>query len=253
MKASDVRSGLERGEMFPLYQPQVLPDGRTIVAVEALIRWRRPGVGLVAPEAFIPFAERSSLIVDVGCFVLACAVRDSLRWPGLVVAVNVSPVEFAPGYAEMARETVMAQGADPARIELELTESALMNDPELCRAEIDRLRGYGFRIALDDFGAGYSSLAYLRDLPIDKLKIDRAFIRETGNMRGAAIVHAIVALGRALGLKVTAEGVETPEQQAFLKAAGCHALQGYLFARPGEVQTIDRLLAAQAPAQRLSA
>lgn len=253
MMADEVRSGLGRGEMFLLYQPQVSADGRTIVAVEALIRWRRPGIGVVAPDAFIPLAERSTLINDIGRFALSTAARDSLRWPGLLVAVNVSAVEFAAGYAEAARDIVLAQGADPRRIELELTESALMNDPELCRIEIERLRGYGFRIALDDFGAGYSSLAYLRDLPIDKLKIDRAFIRDCANARGAAILHAIIALGRALGLKLIGEGVETREQQAFLKAAGCHTLQGFLFARPAEVEAIDRMLAEQAETQRLRA
>lgn len=253
MQASDLRSAIERGEMFLAYQPQVTADGCTIVAVEALIRWRRPGVGVIAPDAFIPLAERSGLIAEIDHFALATAARDSLRWPRLDVSVNVSPVEFVAGYAEAARDLVASVGADPRRIELELTETALMNDPALCRAEIERLRDYGFGIALDDFGAGYSSLAYLRDLPIDKLKIDRAFVRDCAGARGAAILHAIVALGRALGMKITAEGVETREQQTFLKAAGCRYLQGFLFARPSPAEVIDELMREQSADARRSA
>lgn len=238
MMADEVRSGLGRGEMFLLYQPQVSADGRTIVAVEALIRWRRPGIGVVAPDAFIPLAERSTLINDIGRFALSTAARDSLRWPGLLVAVNVSAVEFAAGYAEAARDIVLAQGADPRRIELELTESALMNDPELCRIEIERLRGYGFRIALDDFGAGYSSLSYVSRLPVDVIKLDRSYVaafdpdapRNAETEKRRALARAVVTLARGLGVELVAEGVETMAVADAMRGLGVRYAQGWAFA-----------------------
>lgn len=253
MLENDLREAIDGGQLFLLYQPQMLADGSRIGGVEALMRWTHPAHGLLAPTIFIPMAERCGMIGELGAFALAQAARDSLRWPGLQVSVNVSPSQFSPDFADTARGIVERVGGDPRRIELEITENVLMGDLSQNREIVARARAHGFRIALDDFGTGFSSLAYLRDLAIDKLKIDRSFVRETALAQGAAIVHAIVALGRALGLKVTAEGVETVEQQRFLKAAGCHYLQGFLFSRPAPADSIDAMLAAErarAPALR---
>ncbi|MBL8588602.1 MAG: EAL domain-containing protein [Methylobacteriaceae bacterium] len=249
MLETDLRAAIEGGQLFLHYQPQMTADGARVASVEALMRWMHPQLGLLMPHAFIGMAERCGLIIQLGAYALTQAARDSLRWPGLTVSVNVSPSQLHAGFADEAFEIIRRAGGDPRRIELEITENALMSDLDRGRDIVARARARGFRIALDDFGTGFSSLAYLRDLTIDKLKIDRSFVRETHLAQGAAIVHAIVALGRALGLKITAEGVETRDQQIFLKAAGCHFLQGFLFSRPVAAETIDAMLAAEAPAR----
>jgi diguanylate cyclase len=216
------------------YQPVVNASGEKVIGVEALARWRHPVHGEISPGEFIPIAEHSGLIIDLGNWVLHRACSDGNAWPNLTVAVNVSPLQFRRAdFVEVVERTLAETGFDPARLELEVTESTLLGNVESARAAMLRLKGLGVKLALDDFGTGYSSLQYLRRLPFDRLKIDHSFVRSIESTAdAAAIVHAIVSLGRGLGMKVTAEGVETAEQQLFLRAAGVHAMQGYRFGRP---------------------
>ncbi|MBX9741453.1 MAG: EAL domain-containing protein [Beijerinckiaceae bacterium] len=234
----DLAAAIRNNDLFLLYQPQVTADGRNLVAAEALVRWRDPERGIVPPDQFVQLAERNGLIDQLGSWVLEHACREAASWTGVTVAVNVSPLQFRrPDFVAFVTHTVREAGLDFRRLEIEITESAYFDDPDRAEEALRELRALGIRIALDDFGTGYSSLSYMRRLPLDKIKIDKSFITEIGHVDGAAIVQAVVALARALGLKVTAEGVETVEQQRFLRACGCHFLQGYLFSKP--VPAID--------------
>jgi EAL domain-containing protein (putative c-di-GMP-specific phosphodiesterase class I) len=215
------------------------------VQVEALARWQHPTRGFVSPAEFIPIAEHSGLIIELGARVLRRACLDAKAWPGITVAVNVSPLQFRQMDFVSVVERVLAEtGLDPARLELELTESTLLGNVEIAESAMRRLKALGLRLALDDFGTGYSSLMYLRRFPFDKIKIDKSFVQsiEKG-ADAAAIVHAIVSLGRGLGMKVTAEGVETAEQHLFLRAAGVHCMQGYRFGKPCTAADIDARIA----------
>jgi EAL domain-containing protein (putative c-di-GMP-specific phosphodiesterase class I) len=178
--------------------------------------------------------------------VLTRALADAKRWPGLYVAANLSPVQLRDRTrVERIAEIVRSSGIDRSRVILEITESVLIDDPDRVKASISLLRALGCRIALDDFGAGYSSLAYLRQFPIDRLKVDKGFVTALGQAENAdVIIQAIVSLGRALGLRVVVEGVETEEQRVLLRLAGCDEMQGFLFAKPGKPQEITRMLAA---------
>lgn len=243
----ELRTAIAGGQLFLEYQPQMLSDGTRMVGVEALVRWRHPARGIVSPAQFIQVAERTGLIRELGAWVLRQACRDGVAWPGLVVGVNVSPLQFRePDVVNMVRTVADAAGMPLDRIELEVTEGAYFDDVERARVELKRLRALGVQIALDDFGTGYASLTYLRKLPFTKVKIDKSFVDDCQSVGAAAIIHAVVAMSRALGLKVTAEGVETEEQQRFLRAAGCHYLQGYLFSRPVPAHEITRRLQAAA-------
>jgi EAL domain-containing protein (putative c-di-GMP-specific phosphodiesterase class I) len=187
----------------------------------------------VPPSVFVPIAERTGFIEDISKWVLRRACEDALAWPRLTVAVNISPVQFRrPGLADRIEKILSESAIDSARIELEITESVLLDAEAAVLQTIEQLHHRGVSFALDDFGTGYSSLTSLRRFPIDKIKIDRSFVSNVGSTIDATIVHAIVSIGRALGLKVVAEGVETVEQQKFVATAGVHAMQGYLFARP---------------------
>jgi EAL domain-containing protein (putative c-di-GMP-specific phosphodiesterase class I) len=190
--------------------------------------------GEIPPSEFIPIAEHSGLIVDLGAWVLRRACIDGNAWPNLTVAVNVSPMQFRRvDFVDGVERTLAETGFDPGRLELEVTESTLFGNVESAQTAMMRLKALGVKLALDDFGTGYSSLQYLRRFRFDRLKIDHTFVASIENAAdAAAIVHAIVSLGRGLGMKVTAEGVETAEQQLFLRAAGVHAMQGYRFGRP---------------------
>ena len=220
-------------ERFELhYQPQYgARDGR-LCGVEGLARLRHRSGALLAPDRFIPVIERTDLIHDFGAALFRRACLDALRWPDLTVAVNVSPVQFQdPGLADRLIAIADRAGIDRARVEIEITEGVFFDQPRLALTSLGRLREAGFSVALDDFGTGYSSLAYLLRYPVTKIKIDRSFIEGLpGSMRAATIIQALVAMTRALGLKVVAEGVETEGQRAFLRTAGCHILQGFLFA-----------------------
>jgi len=225
------------------YQPEVASNGR-MVGVEALLRWEHPERGLMLPSRFVTVAEETGLIVPLGEWVLRQACLASLHWPELYVAVNLSPVQFrAPDFFERLMGIVRDAGADPRRIQLEVTERVLLQDDESVRAILGRLHAAGFTIVLDDFGTGYSSLSYLRKFEIDKIKIDGSFVQHLGEEADcAAIVSAVLALGRAMGLTVAAEGVETAEQVQFLKIAGCLEMQGHFFSRAVPAATIARLL-----------
>jgi EAL domain-containing protein (putative c-di-GMP-specific phosphodiesterase class I) len=239
---SDIRQAIESDQLELLYQPQVKADGVSLAAVESVVRWDHARLGRLGPQLFVPLAESSGLIDPLGEWVLRRACRDALRWPGLCVSVNVSPLQFRqPDFIAKIGEIVRASGAPVSQIEIEIVETAVFENEAQAETALRAMHDLGLKVALDDFGTGYSSLAYLRRLPFDKLKIDKCFVDDIGSLRGAAIVHAVIALARALGMKVTAEGVETTDQQKVLRAAGCHYLQGYLFSRPVPAEEIDAL------------
>jgi diguanylate cyclase (GGDEF)-like protein len=242
----ELREAIEKGQLHVVYQPIVNASGEKMVGVEALARWTHPTRGLISPAEFIPIAEHSGLISELGNFVLRRACTDGLAWPGMTVAVNVSPLQFRQiGFFGTVERILRDVGFDPARLELELTESTLIGNVEGAEAAMNRLKSIGVRLALDDFGTGYSSLQYLRRFPFDKIKIDRGFvlsIEKTAD--AAAIVHAVVGLGRGLGMKVTAEGVESADQHLFLRAAGVHFMQGYRFGKPMTAADISARIAS---------
>ena len=229
----DLRKAIENNQLRLLYQPIVNKSGETVVGVEALCRWTHPTRDEIPPTEFIAVAEHSGLIIDLGAWVLRQACLDGKAWPGLSVSVNVSPLQFRrTDFFDTVQRTLHETAFDPARLEIELTESVLLGNVDTAEAGMLRLRELGVRLALDDFGTGYSSLLYLRRLPFDKLKIDRSFVLSIEKAAdAAAIVHAVVSLGRGLGMKVTAEGVETADQHLFLRAAGVHFMQGYRFGK----------------------
>ncbi|MEW5289037.1 EAL domain-containing protein [Erwinia papayae] len=232
--AADLRAALQsKQDLAVYYQPQLDMDGQKVVGLEALIRWNHPRYGEMAPTEFIPLAEEAGLIMQIGEWVLREACRVSLAWPDLIIAVNVSPLQFrTAGFAERTTAIIRQEKTLPSRIELEITEGVLIEDEKGAQETISQLRQAGFRIALDDFGTGYSSLNYLSHFPVDKIKIDRSFTQSlgvTGN--GGAIMESMVRLGQAMGLTVTAEGVETRSQMAALAEAGCNQLQGFYFSQ----------------------
>lgn len=230
----DLSSAIDKGELVLFYQPVMEADSSRVASVEALVRWNHPERGMIAPNEFIAIAEERGLIGALGEWVLRQACLDARHWPDISVSVNVSPVQFkqADFVATVAR-IIAETGMPPERLELELTEGVVVEDADKAEAAIMELHAMGVRFAMDDFGVGYSSLIYLRRFAFDRIKIDKSFLdsmEATGE--SAILVHSIVHLGRALGLEVTAEGVETEEQMRFLQAVGCHHLQGFLFARP---------------------
>ncbi|MEA2840680.1 MAG: diguanylate cyclase [Methylobacteriaceae bacterium] len=238
-------AALERDELFLAYQPQMLPDGQSMAGVEALVRWQHPVRGALGPADFLAAVEAHGLSDELGTWVLKRACREALRWQSLMLSVNVSPTQFQKArFVERLIENVRGTGFPLTRLELEIVETAFFEDPASAEAQLRHLRSFGISLALDDFGIGYSSLSYLRRMPFTKLKIDKSFIDDVTMMQSAAIVHAVIALARAIGLKVTAEGVETTQQQQFLRIAGCHYLQGYLFSKPVPAAEIDQMLAA---------
>ena len=243
----DLKDAIEYNDLAIAYQPLVGPAGDTIVGVEALCRWHHPIRGDIPPAKFIPIAEHSELIVPLGEWVLRRACLEAKAWPGLALAVNVSPLQFRrPDFVKVVARILAETGFEPRLLELELTESTLVGNVEEAGVAMRELKALGVQLALDDFGTGYSSLLYLRTFPFDKLKIDRSFVRNIESAAGsAAIVHAVVSLGRGLGMKVTAEGVETAEQHLFLRAAGVHSLQGFRFGRPGSALDITARLLKQ--------
>jgi diguanylate cyclase (GGDEF)-like protein len=227
------------------YQPIVAAQGARIVGVEALLRWTHPVRGPIGPAAFIPVAEQVGLMDTLGAFVLRRALMEARRWPDIYVAVNLSPVQVRDAsIVDLVRSALAESGLPPQRLMLEITEGVLIDNPDEMLRRIGDLHALGVRIALDDFGSGYSNLGYLQKFPLDKLKIDRSFVSALGrSANGGVIVQAIVGLGRALGLNVLVEGVETEEQRVLLRLAGCDEMQGFLFARPAPAKTIDSLLA----------
>jgi EAL domain-containing protein (putative c-di-GMP-specific phosphodiesterase class I) len=246
---NDLRVAIDNDELELAYQPIVNNSGETVVGVEALCRWRHPERGEIPPSEFIPIAENSGLIIALGEKVLRRACVEGNLWPGITLAVNVSALQFRrPDFVDVVERILAETGFDPRRLELEVTETTLIGNVDSAELAMARLKALGVRLALDDFGTGYSSLLYLRRFPFDKLKIDRSFVHSIEKTAdAAAIVHAVVSLGRGLGMKVTAEGVETAEQHLFLRAAGVHTMQGYRFGRPVSAAEFSLRLKAPGP------
>jgi EAL domain-containing protein (putative c-di-GMP-specific phosphodiesterase class I) len=232
----------------PYYQPLVdLSTGR-ITGFEALVRWPHAERGMVSPAEFIPVAEETGLINALGGLMLRRACMDAAKWPDVVrVAVNLSPLQFRVGNLLSVVMDALTQSGLPAkRLELEITETLLLEKSNQVLATLHALRALGVRISMDDFGTGYSSLSYLRSCPFDKIKIDQSFVRDLGSNRDAqAIVRSIISLGIGLGVTITAEGVETEAELSCLRAEGCHEGQGFLFSRARLNAEIVKLLRAQ--------
>lgn len=246
---SALRLALERQELFLHYQPKVdLASGR-MVGCEALLRWQHPERGLVAPAEFIPLAEETGLIVPIGRWVLQEVIRQVKAWQGSgletpAVAVNISARQFRTGdLPHLIRKILADSGLEPGFLELELTESMIMDDPAKAEMTLRAVKDLGVSLSLDDFGMGYSSLNYLRRFPFDNLKIDRSFIRDaTSNASEAAVVTSIISIAHNLGIAAIAEGVETQRQLAFLRQNGCDTFQGYLFSKPLPAEQFADLL-----------
>jgi diguanylate cyclase len=245
---ADLRKALDRGEFKLNYQPRLAVEDMRVEAVEALLRWWHPQRGYVAPDEFIPLAEQSGLIVEIGDWVLREACAQARRWrdaggPGWQVAVNVSGVQFRDGsLAERVSRAIDAAGIEPTMIELEFTEGALIEYSAVVSKAVKALKTLGVATALDDFGTGYSSLSYLRHFPIDTLKIDRVFVRDivSRSAGNTPLVDAIIAMAKSLGLSTVAEGVETEAQWQYLKSRQANQVQGFLFCQPLAIDELQR-------------
>jgi diguanylate cyclase (GGDEF)-like protein len=241
----DLRRALYAGELAVHYQPLVDTHGQQVIGFEALLRWRHPKQGMIPPTAFVPLAEEIGLIVPIGEWVLRTACAEAAAWPErLKVAVNVSPVQFQDTrLVSVVGEALAASGLPPDLLELEVTESVLLQNSAGTLKTLHQLHELGVRISMDDFGTGYSSLSYLRSFPFDKIKIDQSFVRDlTFSQDATAIIRAITAMGTSLGIRTTAEGVETEQQLNQLRAEGCSELQGYLFSRPIPPEDVPALI-----------
>jgi EAL domain-containing protein (putative c-di-GMP-specific phosphodiesterase class I) len=253
---SALRKAVENDELIVHYQPQIsLADG-TIVGVEALVRWQHPTLGLVQPDSFIGLAEESGLILPIGEAVLNRALADAAAWEReggrpITVSVNLSAVQFVQtDLTERIRLALVRSGFPAERLELEITETIAMVSPDMAVATIERLHAMGVQVSIDDFGTGYSSMAYLKRFRIDRLKIDKSFVQDLGrDPDDEAIVTAIIQVAKSLRYVTIAEGVETHEQQEFLRSHGCDLVQGFHLHRPMPVDELVGLLRAEVPAQ----
>jgi EAL domain-containing protein (putative c-di-GMP-specific phosphodiesterase class I) len=243
---SALRAAVAAGNIDVVYQPQMSPDGMRVVGVEALARWTDARLGPITPDVFIPIAEETGLISRIGEIVLHRALADARAWPGITVAVNVSGAQIHHGDIVSVVADALREAAFPPRnLEIEVTESVLLADERRADEQIKGLQWLGVKVALDDFGSGYSSLLYLRKFGFDKLKIDRSFIQEIGTSKGGSVIlGSIIRLGIDLKMTITAEGIETPEQHGWLAESGCHLLQGYLFSHPLSAAEISAFIAA---------
>jgi len=240
----ELRSAIDQGELRVHYQPQAQMDGK-ILGFEALVRWHHPTRGLIPPSTFIPLAEESGFIIEVGEWVLREACREAASWPHqLQIAVNLSPVQFRHGdLVGLVHLVLFETGLAPTRLELEITEGVLIGDSPRALSILRRLKSMGIKIAMDDFGTGYSSLSYLQSFPFDRIKIDQAFISSVEqNPQSAAIVRAVIGLGRAFNLPVVAEGVETEGQATFLVNEQCDAMQGFFIGRPAPIEDYTKVV-----------
>ena len=241
----DFRKAIAVGEFELFYQPLINLELGNISGFEALLRWNHPKRGIVSPEAFIPLAEDTGLIIQLGEWVLRQACAEAAKWPNDVkVAINLSPVQFrSKNLVSIVISAIAAAGIASNRVELEITEAILLQNNETTLTTLHQLRDLGVRISMDDFGTGYSSLSYLRSFPFDKIKIDQSFVQGLGRSKDAiAIIHAVSGLGTSLGMTTTVEGVETKEQLDLVRAEGCTEVQGYLFSKPQPASEVPRLL-----------
>lgn len=248
---SDLRLALARREFFLEYHPIIRLDSGRVRGFEALVRWRHPRRGVISPLAFIPIAEETGMIVELGRWVLREACNTAVRWrradgDPLTVSVNLAAKQLdSDELADDVRTALSESGLDPRRLVLEITESDVMREPDSARQKLESLKALGLRLAIDDFGTGYSSLSYLQHFPVDELKIDRSFIRRIDSgERDAALVRTIVSLARSLEVEVVAEGVEEPEQEQFLRSIDCDSSQGFLYSTPMPANRIEEFLAA---------
>ncbi|WP_183871132.1 EAL domain-containing protein [Rhizobium sp. BK491] len=243
----DLRRAIELEELTLAYQPLVDASSCEMIGVEALVRWNRPGHGPISPEAFIPIAETSGLIEALGLLVLRKACEAARHWPDLRIAVNVSPGQFRnPAFADYVRSVLNSTEIEAERVTLEITEGYIIQNPERTRQSIERLKRLGVKVALDDFGSGFSSIGYLRQFGFDRIKIDRSLTMNVlEDNRAREMVKATVALARSLDIPVTAEGIETEEQGRALAGFGCDELQGYFYGKPMPEAEISRRLAVQ--------
>jgi diguanylate cyclase (GGDEF)-like protein len=240
-----LRPAIEKKELQVVYQPIVRASDHAVMGLEALCRWNSSELGVVDPALFISVAEETGLIHDVGRYVFERVCEDAALWPNLRIAVNVSPVQLRdPSFADDLLSILKRYDMPPERFELELTEGILVKNPTLAKRKLDRLKDAGFKLSLDDFGTGFSSIGYLRQFPFDKLKIDRCFVREVGiNPTANALIQALVSLGDAMDLAVVAEGVETKTQVDLLRVLRSEFVQGYYFSKPVSAGEVAKLLA----------
>ncbi|MDQ7016069.1 MAG: bifunctional diguanylate cyclase/phosphodiesterase, partial [Gammaproteobacteria bacterium] len=250
--ARDLRTALEEKQFQVHYQPKVNINSGNIIGLEALLRWTHPVKGDISPTQFIDTAENEGLITPIGAWILEQACQQLHHWSqqgiqNLTVAVNLSPLQLADAKLPERLKTLLKQyNITPKNLELELTENTLMRYPEKNRRQLKAIKKVGVTISIDDFGTGYSSLSYLKQFAFDSLKIDRSFVADIQHDKNdQAIIQAILAMAKSLDLNVIAEGVETPEQLAFLEKNGCHEYQGYLFSRPKPANAIEQLLQQQ--------
>jgi diguanylate cyclase (GGDEF)-like protein/PAS domain S-box-containing protein len=260
MLETELRNALERNELELHYQPVVELTGGSVAGVEALLRWCHPTLGIIAPSQFVPIAEETGMIVPLGRWALRAACRQAAAWadeglPGFRIAVNVSPVELQSQEFLAGVQGILSEEAfDPRRLELEITETFLMQDAQSTLHVLKALKNKGIRLALDDFGTGYSSLSYMRRFPIDAIKVDRSFVRNlTTDEDDASVVSAIINMGRSLHLRVVAEGVETEEQLSFLRRQQCSEVQGYFYSPPLRAADLSTFVRAAAASGRPSA
>lgn len=228
-----LQAALDNGELFALYQPQLSVDGLRVVSAEALLRWSRPGMGTVGPDDFVPFAEDNKLIDGLGSFMLERACHTAARWGDLPVSINVSPLQFARvDLAAYILNIAVQAGLPTSRLEIEITETAPFGDLAMVRATIGELRAQGVRVALDDLGDGHATTRLMRELPLDRVKLGKNRADGAMTEAGAALVSDLIRHALDFGLAVTAEGVETQAQLAFMRDCGCDRIQGYIFAKP---------------------
>ncbi|MGA7588991.1 MAG: EAL domain-containing protein, partial [Candidatus Sulfotelmatobacter sp.] len=257
---NSLRPALEKNEFFLMYQPQVDIGTGRIIGLEALLRWQHPNLGLVPPDKFIQIAENVGLIVPIGEWVLRTACSQARKWqdeglPAVMVAVNISAIQFRQkGFCKLIRKVLDETGLPAKYLELELTESLLLDNADLMLSVVEELKAMGVTLAIDDFGTGYSSLSYLKHFPVSKLKIDRSFVRDVAvNPDDAAITTAIISMAKSLNLKVIAEGVEDEAQMSFLRAQRCDEIQGYYFSKPLAVDKVAEKLRGNTSEQQVRA
>lgn len=240
----NLRRALLLQELKLFYQPQINMLDRGIVGFEALIRWERPGKGLISPQSFIPLAENIGEIHEIGKWVLQTACREAMAWPEHIkVAVNVSPIQFESNHlVQSVKMALLSSGLKPERLELEITEGLLIKNIETTLQQLWDLQAMGVLIAMDDFGTGFSSLNYLNSFPFSKIKIDQSFVRSMQTDKSRVLIKAIISLGAALQMKILAEGVETEEQFTYLAQNGCMEAQGYMISKPVPVEEIQKLI-----------